>query len=366
MAERGASMFLTRGAVLLALAMGLTGCVSGTPDGTDPVDGGGDWTPEWVDGVLQPLPNGFPDDDIVLISRGDPGSRNGIFLRQLREILRPLSPVEIVIEDRPQTNFGFWEELRDLNDLAPDGYSIAIHSIPGSMTDLHAEDIEGLTGLTFADFNPIIHIETQPFAYMQRKDAPWGPTFQGMIDYALAHPGEVEYVSNQVATGNDIVMEQIISEFGIEVRKVPAGSQGDAATAVAAGEGDFTMVGIEFALQHFEAGRADVSLITGSVVPPPWDSDPDVVGSDAVSEQVLWGTELTLSTATSTPDLHREWLFELLSTAAESPEFEEARSAIPGASIDVWDHDQSVQFAEQIVRDTESVIRELGLHWQQR
>jgi len=115
----------------------LVGCSQGDPggaDSTDPVDTS-DWEPEWVDGVLQPLPDGFPEEPIVMVSRGDPGSRNGILMRQLFNVVERMAPEGVRLEDAPLTGLGSWEELDQLNQVDSEGYRVMIVALAGSSVD---------------------------------------------------------------------------------------------------------------------------------------------------------------------------------------------------------------------------------------
>jgi hypothetical protein len=58
------------------------------------------WEPEYVDGVLQPLPDGFPNQEITLINADDAASADGLYVRLMQEIMNDgLSPVQINIVD---------------------------------------------------------------------------------------------------------------------------------------------------------------------------------------------------------------------------------------------------------------------------
>lgn len=360
------SQSLKAGIGLIAAVALLTACSSAGPD--DPAGPGaaGDWEPTWVDGKLEPLGDGFPGEPLVLVSRGDPGSRNGILMRQLFQTVQELAPVPVRLEDAPLTGLGSWEELDQLNQVDSEGYRLMIVALAGSAADSLVEPVHDLFDLTIDDYNPVIRMETQPYVIVQKKNAPWGPTFEDMVQYGLENPGELRYISNQVGSGHDILMEKVLNDFGVEVNKIPAGSQGDAITAVGAGEGDFTSTSVDLALQHWEADRVDVTLVTGDTVPEPWDTDSNVVDSASGISDPLWSIDLSLLAASETPEQHREWLFELFSAAAEDPEYVSQREQLPGVSVSVLDHDGAMEIVDRFLAEIEPIIRELGMHWEDK
>jgi hypothetical protein len=58
------------------------------------------WEPEFKDGVLQPLPDGFPSEDLTLIVADDATSAEGILMQNLVETAAQYSPVGIRAEAR--------------------------------------------------------------------------------------------------------------------------------------------------------------------------------------------------------------------------------------------------------------------------
>lgn len=352
--------------VVTAAAL-LVGCGQDSPSGPDTEDpvATGDWEPEWVDGVLQPLPDGFPNKPIVMVSRGDPGSRNGILMRQLFNVVEGMAPRGVRLEDAPLTGLGAWEELDQLNHLDSDGYRVMIVALAGSAVDSLIEPVHEMFDLTMDDYNPVLRMETQPYVLVQRKNAPWGDTFDEMVEYAKSNPGELRYISNQVGSGHDILMMAIMKRLGMEVVKIPAASQGDAITVVGAGEGDFTTTSVDLALQHWEADRVDVTMVTGDVMPPQWAGTNAVTAADALNDP-LWSIDLALLTASDAPDLHRQWLYELFSTAVQTSEYVAQREQLPGVQIAVLDHDEAKKLATDFLKAVEPTIRDLEMHWEDK
>src|SRR5690606_22527993 len=154
-------------------------------------------------------------------------------------------------------NFPAYDDIRKNREGGTEGYYPVVSTSVGVTLGLLIDPIEEELGMGLDDFNIILVTETIPYVMIQRKDAPCGNTFEKWVEYAKAHPEELTYVSNQVGTGTDVFMEWVMDQLGVTAQKIPATNQQAAATAVGAGEGDFTMLVGDTALTHWEAGRAD-------------------------------------------------------------------------------------------------------------
>lgn len=320
---------------------------------------------EFVDGKLQPLADGFPSRPITFINVDDAGSRDGVYARSLQEALREISPVEIIVSDEPAPSFGSFYTIRDVmtRDGGNEGYYPIIITIPGGTMDLLLEPITEETGLTVDDLNIVVSTERIPYVLIQKKDAPWGKTFAEMVKYGKDNPGKLKYISHQVGSGNDIAMEWIMRQVGLEVTKIPAPDNNAQAAAVGAGEGDFGLTQAPVALQHFQAGRVDATLVTGSTVPAPWDKDPNVVSGKAAGlPEAPFGIIEAFVVPKDVPKEHVDWLYKLIKAGAESEHHKQREKTVPGTTINVLGPEESNKLKMQILEYVDPVIRDLGMH----
>lgn len=320
---------------------------------------------EFVDGKLQPLASGFPNAPITFINVDDPGSRDGVYARSLQTALRDISPVEIFVSDEPSPAFGSFFTIRDVASRSGgnEGYYPIIITIPGAVSDLAVEPITEETGLTIDDLNIVITTEIIPYVMIQRKDAPWGPTYAGLVAYALENPGILRYISNGVGSGNDIATEWVIAEAGIEVIKIPAADNNAQATAIGAGLGDFGLAQANVALQHFQAGRVDAVMVTGDTVPAPWDTDPNVVSMpDTGLPEADWGNILAFVVPQDAPSENIEWLYTLIRAAAETDHHRQRLQTVPGTTFNILGPEESNALKQQVFDAMEPVVRQIGLH----
>jgi tripartite-type tricarboxylate transporter receptor subunit TctC len=322
------------------------------------------WQPEYVDGELQPLANGFPDRPILIINVDDAGSPDGIYARTLQEILNnELSPQRVNVLDRPSTSFGTWEALQfAAGEPGGDvGHALVIHTVPATALDLLTVNLEAELGMDIDDLNVVITTEEIPYVMISRTGAPWGESYKDMIAYARENPGQVRYLSREVGSAVDITMEWLFDKEGVEVDKIIGGSMQEIGIAVAAGEVDVAMVFAEVALTHFQNDKAEVLLMTGDDAIAPWTDKP--VMSDVIdSKDVQWGRVIGLAVPSSTPDENREWLAELVRKATEDERYQERGKSLPGRALRMRSHDEAAQLARSIYELADPIVRELGLH----
>ncbi len=321
--------------------------------------------PVFKDGVLQPLPDGFPNRPLTIINVDDPGTRDGIYARSLQEALRSISPVEVLVSDEPAPSFGTFYAVQDIGSRegGNEGYYPIVLTIPGSSADILVEPITEETGLTLDDLNLVIGTERIPYVLIQRKDAPWGKTFAELVAHIKANPGKVKYISHQVGTGNDLAMSWIIQQLDLDVNKVPAPSDPQVGAIVGAGEGDFSLAQADIALNAWQSDKVDVLLVTGDSVPAPWTDDPNVVSATAAGlPPAPFGLFMGFVVPKEVPAERVEWLYALFKAAAESEVHQKRAGTIPGLTFDIIGPEAAQKVKEDIITFLDPVVRDLGLH----
>lgn len=327
-----------------------------------------DWTPEYVDGVLQPLPDGFPDEPISLLVLDEPGSSDGVYARDMQSALRDISPVPVEVIDRGDVGtYPTWEALQWTLDQpgGGEGYYPLIFVLPGTVLDLLTVPIENDLGVTVEDLNIINVTEVTPYVVTSRKDAPWGASFEALVEYAKEHPGKVKYLSRSPGSGGYTALERYMEIKGMEVDTRVGGSHDEIQSALGAGVADIGITQIETALTHWEAGRIEILMMTGdNRAGPPWEDVPSAADMGMAGEP--WAQNRGFAVNEEVPDSHREWLFELFRASAETEEFQEARKRLPGNTLVMLDHDAGMEMADQLLEISEPIIRRLGIHWDQQ
>lgn len=354
-------------AVLGAIAvLALAACAGPTSSGSDGPDiGVGDWQPEFVDGVLQPLPDGFPSKQITLINPDEAGHDDGLYVRAIQAALEKISPVSIAVRDEGYPTFGTWAGIQTLQTEpgGNDGYLVLVTAMTGSGMDMLTEPITDEFGLTLDDLNPIIATEKTPFVLMSRADAPWS-TYEELVKAAKDKPGSLRYMA-AVGSQLDIAMTRLMSEGGWSTNKIPAGGSAEAGTIVAAGEGDITMLTPSVARAHLETGHGKVLLIiSGEATAPKGYPDATTTAAIGLPDEP-WGSLRGLIGSPDLPELHKAWLFELIKAASEQDVYKKRLAQLPGSLPVTVDGKEARIAIKNAVDFAEPIIRDLGLHYEQ-
>jgi tripartite-type tricarboxylate transporter receptor subunit TctC len=327
-----------------------------------------DWKPEYVDGKLQPLADGFPDQAISLVVLDEPGSSDGVYARDMQTALRDISPVPIEVIDRGEVGtYPTWEALGWTLDQpnGDQGYYPIVYVLPGSVLDLLTVPIERDLNVTIEDLNVVNVTEVTPYVVTSRKDAPWGNSFAKLVEHAKANPGTVKYLSRSPGSGGYTAMERYVELKGIEFDKKVGGSHNEIQSAIGAGVADVGITQIETALTHWEAGKIEILMVTGDQrAGAPWESVPSAADEGMAGEP--WAQNRGFTLAKAVPDEHRAWLFELFRAGSENTEFKAARQRLPGNALVMMNHDEAMALAKKAKDIAEPVIRKLGIHWDQQ
>jgi tripartite-type tricarboxylate transporter receptor subunit TctC len=337
--------------------------------GGDSTDAAEDWEPEFVDGELQPLPDGFPDRPITIVNVDEAGSRDGIYARTVDEALSGISPVDVVVSDEPSTQGGTVPTVADVQNRegGPEYYPI-IASVGGTATDFLVEPIEQDLGIGLDDINFLIATEVHPYIIVQRADAPWGTGFAEFVEYAQAHPGELRYISQGVGAGQDIWMEWIMDALEIEVEKIPAAGADEAVAAVAAGEGDFSATRPDVASAAEETGRANIIFFSSEDVPDGWTDKPGVQSAKDYESYGLpdatWGVVLGFMLPADVDELHARWLYSLFEAAYETDVYQQRLDTVAALQIQLRTTEEANDLARTIYDFADPIVRAVGLHWE--
>lgn len=341
-------------------------------EGGEPTDAGdgsadGEWEPEWVDGVLQPLPDGFPSERLTIVVADDPTSPDAIFAQDLQRVADGMAPVNVEIEVREDfTAYGTWEALQYVSEQTggDEGYHQVVLFAPGGLVDLHTAPVIEDLGFGLDGIKPVIGVEDSPYVLIQCADdeeTPWGDDVEALAQYTRDNPGEVRYMAGGPGSGLDVAylwwMKQENLDGG-EVNMIPGGSSAERATAVAACEGQVTATAVEIANTHTQSGRVDVIMVGRDQPLEEWDAP---TAADLGMDDP-WGVTKELAVPGSVPDQHVRWLFELYRGVAESDEYAEARARIPGVFINVRDPEETVEYNSEADAAAEEVIRDIGIH----
>jgi tripartite-type tricarboxylate transporter receptor subunit TctC len=328
----------------------------------------GDWKPEYVDGVLQPLPDGFPNQPITFVVADLPGSSDGVYARHMQAAVRDVSPVSVEVFDRgDQGSYPTWEAVQwTLDQKGGDqGYYPMIYVVPGLTIDTLTVDLKSELGMSLDDLHFIDATETTPFVMTSRVGAPWGKSFAELVKYMKAG-NNVTYISRSPGSTGYIAMERLQKLNGIKFDQRVGGSHDENQAALGAGEIDVSMTQVTNALTHYQAGAIEILLVTGNDrVGEPWQDVPSFADAGMADEP--WTQNRGWLVPAKVPDLHSAWLAELFRAGTANKEFQAARMTLPGMILmdPVLGTADVNQLVDQAIKAAEPVIRDLGLAWDQ-
>jgi tripartite-type tricarboxylate transporter receptor subunit TctC len=353
-------------AFCIATMLCVAACANGAPGGGGDAGGSGSAPGEFVDGVLQPLADGFPKSPLTIVVPDAAGSDDGLYARAIKEAASSMSPVDIRVVDRPDFGtYGSWEALRWMEDQrgANDGYYALASVIPGSTFDLLTTRVGPDLGVTVETMNMVGITEQVPFFIVSRTGAPWGDSFESMLQWARENPEQLRHITIDPGSQVNMAMAAYAHDADISIKTSVGGGLAEVLTAIGAGSGDVAVTLPGQVSAFLDSGRIEVLSCTGSVnpCPGPWPALPNaatVLGVDGDE----FGSQRGLSVTEGTPVEHREWLATLLQAVAEDEAFRKTREQTTPGLAHAWlDHDQSLQVANDALVSGKDILGPLGL-----
>ena len=317
--------------------------------------------------VMKPLADGFPKRAITLINIDDPGTRDGIYARMMQSALKGISPVPILVSDEPIAQGGTWMKANELKKRpgALEGYYPFIFTAFGVVTDLQVEPLTRDINAKLSDAKMVIVTDQMPYVVIQKKNAPWGRKFVDLMKYIKDHPGELKYLSYEVGSGHDIMFEWLLSRYGVsgKVKKIPQSTMQECASAVGAGEGDISAIGVDVAYTNWQAGRIDMSLLLSEKKPPPWDKDDGATAAGELKIPTFASTIMSLAVNGEVPQSHVDWLYQLFKAASQKPEFAKRwQGMIPGDIERHMTGAEANKMNKEIFDAMDQPLKDIGLH----
>lgn len=216
----------------------------------------------------------YPARPVKLVVPWLAGGVADISARALAEGMRDALGQPVIVENRPGASGKIGVSLAA--HAAPDGYTLLLGS-PSAMTlPTVADPQPGFDPVK--DFVPIAQLSSSTYFLVVAPALGFDST-AGLIAYARAHPGALNYGSWGNGTATHIAGAMLASAAGIDVVHVPYKGDGPVMQDLIAGRLQFAFV-IE-AKPNVEAGRLRA---LGTTSPEPWFTMPDVppIGQSAL------------------------------------------------------------------------------------
>ncbi|MYN14177.1 tripartite tricarboxylate transporter substrate binding protein [Pusillimonas sp. TS35] len=228
-----------------------------------------------------PAWSAYPDKPITMIIGYPPGQATDIVGRLVAEKLAQKLGQPIIVENKPGQGASL--ALAHLAKANPDGYTMVLSATAAYVTNPHLYKSVGYD--TLKDFTPIGTLIDFPLVMVARPDAPFSD-FKGFLEYAKAHPGELDHTSSGSGTLSHLGMELLQRETGTDLVHVPYKGSARAMTDIAASNVDVGMETVTVTKPFINSGRLKLLAVT---VPKRLDLFPD---TPTLDEMGLKGFEV--------------------------------------------------------------------------
>lgn len=171
----------------------------------------------------------FPTKPITLICPWTPGGGTDIHLRRLADLASKRLGQQVVVENRPGGS-GMNGPATMAKTARPDGYTLSQLAITAfRLPHLQKVDWDPLN-----DFTYIVGLAGYTFGVVVKADSPF-KTFQDLITYAKANPGQLSYATPGSGTSLHLAMEEIAYKTGVKFLHIPFKGQAEGVAALMGG-----------------------------------------------------------------------------------------------------------------------------------
>lgn len=191
----------------------------------------------------------YPSRPVRLLVGFAPGGGTDVMTRLVQPGVAERLGQPIVIENRPGAGTNIATDA--VINATPDGYTLLAASLANAgnatlYTDLKFNFIR--------DTIPVAGIALDPFVLQVTPSLPV-KTIPELIAYAKAHPGQVNYGSGGVGSGNQLTAEMFKMMTGIDLVHVPYRGAGPAMVDLMGGQVQVMFNTMSASLQHVRAGK---------------------------------------------------------------------------------------------------------------
>ena len=291
-----------------------------------------EWEPEFVYGVLQPLPDGFPSGPITLVATGDETSTAGLFAQRLSEYSTTYRPIDVKVEYREPGKFGDWEALKYAAGAegGSEGYLNVIFATPDDIIGLHTTPVAAEAGVGLDDLAEVVTLESHRYAVIQCKEATWEPSWEALVEEIRKRPGEIRFAGGEPGDRVDLIFASYMQAVGLgslydkaAIAHTNVGDVGARTDAVAACDADVTATDMDQLVTQQKGGKVDVILITGGKKLGKFKDTPTAVDA-GIADDPMSRTMQVVVPAGVDP-LHVKWLSTLWSRVGKDSYFKAGR-----------------------------------------
>jgi tripartite-type tricarboxylate transporter receptor subunit TctC len=192
----------------------------------------------------------WPARPIKMICPFPAGGGTDVIARIVAQQLSIRLKQNVFVENRGGANGGAGS--LELARSAPDGYTIG--AISDSPNTVNPSLYGNLQYVPLRDFIPMARVNHFPSYLVAHPSVPFNDV-AGLIAYAKANPGKLNYSSGGVGNFSHLGLAMLAFQTGIDIVHVPYRGIGPATTAILAGDVQLTYNNVATAKPHVETGK---------------------------------------------------------------------------------------------------------------
>ena len=198
----------------------------------------------------------FPSKTLRLILPYAPGGSTSVTGRLLGQKLTEGWGQQVIVDNRPGGNTIIGSEA--LVKSPPDGYTFMMvtstHTINPSIIKTPYDAVK--------DFAPVTTITRSPFMVVVHPSLPV-KDLRGLIAFAKARPGQIDYASSGTGTSNHLAVELLCMHAGIKMNHIPYKGGGPALIDLLGGQVQLHMNVPPNLIPNIKAGRLKGLAVSG-------------------------------------------------------------------------------------------------------
>lgn len=267
---------------------------------------------------------GYPAKPVRMIVPFPPGGPTDVMGRTAAKAMGDKLGQQFVVENKAGAGGNIGTDA--VAKAAPDGYTIGLTAISSLAIAPHL--YASVPFNVEKDFVPISLVGTTPCALMVHPSVPFND-LKGMVAYAKAHPGKLNYATSGIGTSNHLATELLQSVAGIQLTNVPYKGSSQIVPDLLAGTITMSMESsLATTLQHIKAGKLKAIAVTSPQRAKALPEVPTIAesGYPGFSVETWFG----LVAPAGTPQAIVARLHDAWETGAKSPEAQQAFDNISG------------------------------------
>lgn len=256
----------------------------------------------------------YPERSIELIVAYSAGGGTDVAARTLVPYLEKHLDGDITVINRPGA--GGEVGFSALANAEPDGYTIGFINTPNVFTI----PIERDTRYELSDLYPIANVIDDPAGISVHPESPF-QSFEDLVEYAKAHPGEINYGTSGVGGDDHLTALALEQLAGIEMTHVPFPGAADVRQALMGGHIDLGIINVSEVASAAKAGQVR-QLVQGGE--ERWEKASDVPTFKELGYDLTMGSARGLAAPAGVPEEIIEKISQAAQAALEEQEFRTA------------------------------------------